>query len=326
MSPPGGQGPGSIVAAVSLKREVDPMRSTPTMTGFSVTQALRYSFFVVSPSSHTRALAIVLSAIMLALSGCSAMRLAYSYADNYFAGIVQDYFDPTPEQMRAVRAKAEQLLAWHRQDELPLYVAMFDQAAQKARDGLTEEEVRWGLTQLRARYDSLAQRIVELNAPLLTELSAQNLAALEGKFAAENAKLESGYLEADQTSRDERRVKRVQNQFERWVGPLSVKQRAIVTAWVADAPSAPINWYEERVTRQQRMLTSLRSERNPALLAVQITALWLGRGPTTERRARNESRVTALILSLDQTLSAAQRERAVVRMQRYADDFRSLSP
>lgn len=288
--------------------------------------APRYSLFAVSLSSRAPALAIVLGAIMLALSSCSGIRWLYSYADNYFVGIVQDYFDPTPEQMRAVRAEAEQLLAWHRQDELPLYVAMFDQAAQKARDGLTEDEVSWGMAQLRARYDSLAQRIVELNAPLLTELSAQNFAALEGKFGAENAKLERAYLEADQAKRDERRVERVQKQFERWVGPLSTKQRAIVAVWVADAPTASIDWYQERVTRQQRMLTSLRSERDPALLATQLTGLWLGRGAAAERRARNESRVTALILSLDLTLSAAQRGRAVLRMQQYADDFRSLSP
>ncbi len=262
---------------------------------------------------------------MLALSGCSGIRWLYSYADNYFVGIVQDYFDPTPEQMRAVRAKSELLLAWHRQEELPLYVAMFDQAAQKARDGLTEDEVSWGLAQLRTRYDTLAQRMVEANAPLLAVLSAHNLAALEGKFGAENAKLERSYLDADQARRDERRVDRVQNQFERWVGTLSSQQRGIVAAWVAEAPAASINWFQERVTRQQRMLTSLRSERDPALLAAQLTELWLGRGVAAERRARNESRVTALILSLDQTLSAAQRRRAVQRMQQYADDFRSLS-
>jgi hypothetical protein len=288
--------------------------------------APRYSSFAVSLSSRTPVLSIVLGAIMLALSGCSGIRWLYSYADNYFVGIVQDYFDPTPEQMRAVRAKAVQLLAWHRQDELPLYVAMFDQAAQKARDGLSEEEVSWGMAQLRARYDTLAQRIVEANAPLLAELSEQNLAALERKFAAENAKLERAYLDADQARRDERRVERIQNQFERWVGKLSSKQRAIVAVWVADAPTASIDWYQERVTRQQNMLTLLRSERDPAVLAAQLTGLWLGRGAAAERRARNESRVTALILSLDQTLSAAQRERAMLRMQQYADDFRSLSP
>jgi Family of unknown function (DUF6279) len=288
--------------------------------------APRYSWFAVSPSSRTAALAFVLGATMLALSGCSGMRWLYSYADNYFVGIVQDYFDPTPEQLRDVRANAEQLLAWHRRHELPLYVAMFEQAAQKTRDGLTEDEVNWGLAQLRARYDTLAQRIVEANAPLLAGLSTSNLAALERKFATENAKLERVYLDADHARRDERRVERIQNQFERWVGPLSGQQRAIIAAWVAAAPAASTNWYQDRISRQQGMLDALRSERDPALLAAQLTGLWLGRGAAAERRARNESRVTALILSLDQTLSAAQRERAVLRMQQYAADFRSLSP
>jgi Family of unknown function (DUF6279) len=238
---------------------------------------------------------------------------------------VQDYFDPTPEQLRAVRANAKQLLAWHRQHELPLYVTMFEQAAQKIRDGLTEDEVNWGMAQLRTRYDTLAQRSVEANAPLLAELSTQNLAALERKFTTENSKLERTYLDADRARRDERRVERIQNQFERWVGPLNAQQRAIIAAWVAAAPAASTYWYQDRISRQQGILDALRSERDPALLAAQLTGLWLGRGPAAERRARNESRVAALILSLDQTLSTAQRGRAVLRMQQYAADFRSLS-
>ena len=262
---------------------------------------------------------------MLALGGCGGMRLMYSFADNYYVGIVQDYFDPTSEQLRAVRTKAEQVLAWHRQYELPLYVAMFDQAAQKTHDGLTEEEVFWGITLLRTRYDTLAQRIVAANASLLTELSAQNLAALEKKFSSENAKLEPTYLDADHARRDKRRAERVQSQFERWLGPLRAEQVAIVAAWVAAAPTASINWYLERVNRQQRMLTALRAERDPSSLAAQLTGLWLGRGAAAERRMRNEARVAALILSIDQSLSAAQRTRAVQRMQQYADDFRSLS-
>ena len=73
------------------------------------------------------------------------------------------------------------------------------------------------------------------------------------------------------------------------------------------------------------MLDALRSERDPTVLATQLTELWLRRGPATEQQTRNESRVAALVLSIDQTLSVAQRGRAVLRLQQYADDFRSLS-
>ena len=253
------------------------------------------------------------------------MRIAYRYADNYFVGIVQDYFDPTSEQLRAVRATAQQLLAWHRQHELPLYVAMFDQAAQKTRDGLTEDEVRWGIARVRERYDALTQRIVEANAPLLAELSNQNLVALESKFTAENAKIERADLETQRPRREQRRIERVQGQLERWVGPLSAEQGAIVAAWVAAAPSASTDWYRERVNRQQSIMVLLRSERDAALLATRLTELWLGRAEALQRRARNESRIAALIASIDQTLSVPQRERAALRMQKYADDFRSLT-
>jgi Family of unknown function (DUF6279) len=276
------------------------------------------------PFISRRALAFVLGMLMLTLSGCGVTRLAYNHADNYFVGTVQDYFDPAPEQLRAVRANAGQLLDWHRRHELPLYVAMFEQAAQKTRDGLTEPEVNWALAQLHQRYDTLAQRIIEANAPLLARLSARNLAALEHKFAAENTKLEREYVGADRTRRDERRVKRVQTQLERWIGPLRADQRAIVAAWVAGAPNASIDWYQEHVARQRNLLAALRSEHNPAALAARLSGLWLDRGTSNERRAREDSRMAALILSIDRTLSAAQRGRAVRRMQQLAGDFRGL--
>jgi hypothetical protein len=184
--------------------------------------------------------------------------------------------------------------------------------------------VNWAMAQLHQRYDTLAQRIIEANAPLLAHLSAQNFTALERKFTAENTKLERDYAGTDRTRRDERRVKRVQAQFERWVGPLSANQRALVAAWVATAPNASIDWYQEHVARQRNLLAALRNEHDPASLAARLTALWLDRGAAAERRARGESRMAALILSIDRTLSAAQRGRAVQRMQQLADDFRGL--
>lgn len=262
---------------------------------------------------------------VLALIGCGRARLIYSYADDLFVGMVQDYFQPTPEQLRAVRQNAQALLAWHRQQELPLYVAMFSQAAQKMSDGLAEDEVRWGMAQVRTRYDALAQRIVESHAPLLIALSADNLTALESKFATENAKLERAYLDRDLSQRAGRRIARVQKQLQRWIGALSAQQQAIVAAWVAAAPSAAIEWYQERVRRQQSALAALRTKRDPTLLAARLTEVWLQRGSAGGQRARNESRVIELILSIDRTLSESQRARAVRRMQQYADEFRSSS-
>ena len=72
--------------------------------------ASRRPISVVSHSYRASALAIVLGALMLALGGCGGMRLMYSFADNYYVGIVQDYFDPTSEQLRAVRTKSKSAL------------------------------------------------------------------------------------------------------------------------------------------------------------------------------------------------------------------------
>jgi hypothetical protein len=265
-----------------------------------------------------------LAALALLASGCSGIRFAYSFADNYFVGAVQDYFDPSPEQLRAVRAKAEELLVWHRQHELPLYVRMFSQAAQKVGDALTEEEILWGIGQVRARYDALAQRIIEVNAASLAALSAHNLDALEKRFAAEDAKIEQSRAKADPREREQRRVDRAQAQLERWVGPLSAEQKATVATWVAAAPTASTDWYRERVDRQRALLALLRGEHDPALLPPKLTALWLGREPYTRPRDASDSRIVALLLSIDRTLSADQRTRAVEHMQGYAEEFRRL--
>lgn len=261
---------------------------------------------------------------MLALGACSVMRFAYGHADNYFVGIVQDYFDPSPEQLRAVRANAEALIAWHRQSELPLYVAMFGEAAQKTRSGLTDADVRWGLGQVRMRYDALAQRILTIHAPMLAQLGDANFTALEKKFAEDNAEIEKKYLGTTPVRRDEHRVERVQRQLERWTGTLDAKQRDIVAVWVAAAPSASADWYRTRVERQQALLGALRSELDSATLAARIGSLWLRNAAPAEQRSREDARMSALIVAIDRSLSAAQRERVVARMQQYAQQFRGL--
>jgi hypothetical protein len=276
--------------------------------------------------SVRRAATLVLAATALAftLSSCSSMRFAYGFADNYFVGAVQDYFDPSPQQLRSVRANAEGVLAWHREQELPLYVAMFDEAARKIADGLSEDEVRWGIAQARTRYASLAQRIVNVNAPLLAKLSEENFTALEQKFAQDNTEIERRYVSGNAARRDETRVERVQRQLERWVGTLDAKQRQIVAAWVASAPNAYADWQRQRTNRQQALLDALRGERDPAALAARVTELWVQRGASAEAREQQEARIGALILAIDASLSAAQRERVVERMRGYAGEFRAL--
>jgi len=64
-----------------------------------------------------------LSALVL-LSGCSTLKLAYNQADEAVYWWLDSYVDLTDKQKPLAKDALRQLHQWHRQNQLPEYVAL----------------------------------------------------------------------------------------------------------------------------------------------------------------------------------------------------------
>jgi hypothetical protein len=274
---------------------------------------------------------LTLLGVALALAGCGGVvRLAYNNADYALRIAAHEWFDLHGEQSDMMRAGIEDFHSWHRRHELPAYARLFDDAANRVARGLTRDDVQWAIDGVRVRYRALAEQAVAEITPVAATFTPANYTALERKMAEGNDKLAKEFATVDPTKRERLRVKAIAGRFEEWTGPLNAEQTELVRAFVrSGAPMVPV-MLDDRRRRQRELVRLLDENRTSPALRAKLTAYVLdverGRGAEYARLAKaREAELVKLILDLDRTLTSKQRDHAVAKLRRYADDFGQLA-
>jgi len=264
------------------------------------------------------------------LAGCGpAIRFTYNHADFGLRLLAHEYFDPHGAQADAVKAQLALLHAWHRRDELPLYAAAFDNAARRVGRGLKRDDVEWAMAIVRERTRALFLQAADDAAPLLLLIDEHNIEALEKKLKSENEKYAREFLTPNAARNERARARRLRDRIEDWTGDLNDGQEALIAQFVHATQKNVAPWYGSRKLRQREFVEMLRTGRgNPDLSSRLQEFLLEGehhRSPEHARLAAEQERAfIQLIVDLDATLTPRQRERAVRKLERYAEDCRVL--
>jgi hypothetical protein len=283
---------------------------------------------VKGSAAKTRTLIVL---VALAIAGCGAvMKVAYNNGGLAVRMMANDYLGLQGEQTALSRAQIDRFHQWHRRTEMPEYATLLDGAAARVAKGLKREDIVWAIRNLRARYKVLAEHAVEDAMPVVATLGPDNYVALEKKFAENNAKYARENLSSDPRKRERAHMKKIVGRFEEWTGDLSEEQKALVAAYVRASPRYTSVQFEDRKMRQGQLLQKLKTQRgNPALrdeLRRFFAEIETRHGPEYDRLAREqEERAIQLMLDMDRTLTPDQRDRAVKRLQKYAEDCRIVA-
>ena len=190
--------------------------------------------------------------LLLVLAACSgATRVVYDNADAAVLILADRYLDLEGQQWKLARGSIGRFHAWHRRPELPRYASLLQSAAGRVERGLNRDDVEWAMQSLRARYAVLVAAAVRESAPLLDTLDADNVAALEQHFAAEDRKRVRERLSGDPAKRERDRAAAIVKRFEEWTGPLSGAQQELVRRFVRSTTDYPRYAHETRLRRQR---------------------------------------------------------------------------
>jgi Family of unknown function (DUF6279) len=260
------------------------------------------------------------------LGGCTALRLAYDNADTYLHFRANSYLDLDPKASEELDERIDEFFAWHRKNALPSYARMSEEAAKRVGKGLSRDDLVWGYDSLVAHARQGLRVAAERVAPLLDRLTPQQVAHMEKQFEDDNRKFARDYLRGSEGDRRKRRAKRLEERLEDWVGNLSPMQLEKVKQFSERTPL-----YDELRERDRRRMQGELTEMIRKREAQQRLPDWLanwerGRDPVylaASERFRQEYH--ALLLELDKTLTAEQREHAQANLRRYAEDFRILA-
>ena len=270
-------------------------------------------------------LRIAALAAMLTLSACSVTRIAYNNADVLLRWEANHYFDFQGEQSEELDRGLAAFLAWHRASALPQYARLADEAATRALRGIEPEDLEWSYDAVRAQVREALGVADGQAAGLLDQLSPEQIEHLERRLAAENRDFAKEQIQGTMEERHERRVKRSIERLEEWFGPLSEAQAERVQRYGARAPLSAELRDRDRRRRQAEFIAMLRA-REAKLRFVQWLQDWEdGREPAYVEASRAiHAEYVSLLLDLDRTLAAEQREHLAQRLKRFAGLFDSL--
>ncbi len=257
---------------------------------------------------------IIFGLLLFLLAGCSTTKLVYDYGDKYLLWQLDSYFDLSNKQEEWLEERIKLHLEWHRSQELRSYKKFLIDIQNRAKNGLTMEELDEGFSRYEAKQQRLFERLIPDTALFLKSLSSEQINNLESKMLEENEEM---------TEKNENRSELIQErrenfleQMEEWFGEFSPEQMIQINEW-------QVNWFVEstspfeermkyRIKSQTQILALLRSFPDGQELEKWMrnwSKSW-GRDKNSDRKARilrNKNR----ILQVDKFINPEQRQHAI---------------
>jgi len=266
-------------------------------------------------------------AILIALSGCSAIQLGYRNADTLLYWRGGQYFDFEGEPRFEYERRVQRFLAWHRRVALPQYTRLAEDAATRLARGLSQADLVWGYDSFQVQLQQSLHAGTGEIGDLLDALTPAQIETFEKRLAKENRDYAREYrLGAAPEERRAMRIKRNVERLEDWFGTLTEEQIERVKLYSARAPLDDALRDRDRKRMQQELLAMLRARESKARLR-EWAAKWDRNRDAEFDFARNQNlqEYFAMLLDIDRTLSAEQRIRAVKRLRGFAEDFTALA-
>jgi hypothetical protein len=285
------------------------------------------------PAGRSSIIAALGVALVLALGGCSLVKLGYGQADALALRWIDGYVDFDDAQSLRARTALADALAWHRRTQLPDYLQLLARAESEVAADTTPERMCAWAGEIRDRLDP----ILEFLAPAITDvaltLTPAQFTRIEERFAETNEDFRDEHLQKSTQRRQRATVRREVDRAEMLYDKLDDSQRALVVESVRGSPYSAERVDAERKTRQQEALAFLRRlrESNPArddaLVQVREFLRAVGQSPREAYRIYSErvaSHNCALASALHNVASPAQRREAAKRLAGYRNDLRAL--
>ena len=278
--------------------------------------------------------ALIAVSALLALAGCSSIRLAYDNAPRLTWWWLDGYVDFTSDQTPQVKAAIDDFYAWHRQTQLPSYTALLAELQAPLSQPTTAAAVcRWQ-DRIRAALQPAAERALKAVAEHLPALSEDEFEHIAQRYEKNNADFRKDHLQPDAKRRAEAAFERAEERAKSIYGRLDAAQQAVIREHVARAGFDPALSLAERQRRQrdtvatlhrlqaesagpERRLNALRGLAERAQSSPDLTH--------REQQTRLREDNCAYIARLHNAATAVQRAKARETLDGYLADLRSLA-
>lgn len=278
---------------------------------------------------------LMLALLLVIVTGCSGLRLAYNNGDTVLYWWLNAYVDLDRDQKDWVRDDINKLFDWHRKTQLKDYVEILRTGQKQLQGNVTQADLIADYTEVKQRTQTLLLKAAPELADLARSLKPEQIAQLEKKFKSNNDDYRKKYLSGDQENRQKLRYKKAMEQFELWFGSFSSEQEAVLRKASDARPLDSEIWLDERMRRQRNVLSLVNKVQQEKLGKEATVTLINGlikdsfeRLEHSERQAffdAYENSTAQFVLTVIKLATPAQKAHAIKRMQGWIDDFNSLA-
>jgi len=277
---------------------------------------------------------LVLAVAVLAVGGCSAVKLAYGTLPGWTYWWLDGHLDFPEAQGGAVRDELARLHAWHRERELPQWIELLGRLEPLLAGAISPAQACAFVPRATARLDSVGRQAEAGVLAIAAGLRPGQIRHLERRHRTRNDEWRREWLDVAPAERQALREKRAAERLETIYGPLDEAQRAVLRASLDGSAFDPARSLALRQARQHDLVRTLRRLADPATPAADAPGIWhawldrMQRAPDAAQQAYQQALVDEgcrIFAAVHASTTAAQREHAVRRLRGWQRDLRELA-
>ncbi len=270
---------------------------------------------------------------LLALGGCTALRLSYNNGAQLAWWWLDGYVDFSREQSPLARQAIDRWFDWHRPSQLRGYAELLVAAQAQVAEPTTAALACGWSDRLREVIAPAINRGLDDFAELVPGLREPQFRHLEQRYAKSDDEMRRDFLQSDSAERQREAVKRTLDRAESLYGRLAEAQKSVISAGVAASPFSPELWLAERQRRQREIVLALRrlvaerADRDQRMATLRALYERTERSSDAAYRAfqaRLSEYNCAFAARIHNATTPAQRQSARENIKGWEDDIRSL--
>lgn len=276
----------------------------------------------------TKSLCAVCSFVLL--TSCGGFRkIAYDWADVYIMRNINETFDLNSTQETLLDARIDEIAKWHRKEELKNYELFLGEFEQKVSDGITREEIVWAQAEMNKFIKNVSAHVAPAAGEFLVTVSDAQLVHVEKSNAKRNKQREKKLTFTDQKWLQES-SKDLHGHLKFWIGNITLNQMRLVDGYVTSTRKFSELKLEHSKKTQAEFISVLKLTMSPKEWEEKIFS-WMTEPEKRwseeykKEKVQNEQKAIELILALDGSLSATQRQDFLQEIKKLKSDIKALS-
>jgi len=276
---------------------------------------------------------IIIIGLVLFLSGCST-KFVYKNLDWLVYWYVDDFVELNDEQEKLVDVKLANWLEWHKNNEIPKYIAHLNELSGDIRmQQMSLDKMDYHQQKAAEHWIRLKAKIIpDLvdMAPLLSQEQVDSMFKEIDEMNKDEAQEREEYLEKSPEQRKKRSIKRNTKNLKRWLGDVNNEQEALIENMYGQYHSNSELWLEYRVRYQAELRSLFNSPDRGEEFKAKLNKLLMQpeeyRGAVlNQRNLENGNKYKEFLLAVDALATDDQRKHLLAEIAEFVEDFSDLA-